>query len=111
MTDRRQAARDAVKDRPVRRGLYAVRCTATGGTWVGASPNLDAARNGAWFALRTGAHRDRGLQASWQAHGEAAHVFETLETLDDDVHPTRVHDLLKLGREAWVARLGAGLLL
>ncbi len=89
------------------RGAYAVRCTATGGVWVGASRNLDAAKNGAWFALRIGSHMSKTLQAEWNAHGEPAFEYEILEKLDDDVSPMAIDDLLKEKRAHWVEQLGA----
>jgi hypothetical protein len=78
---------------------------------VGASLNLDATRNRAWFALRMGQHQDRSLQAVWHAYGETAFQYDVLEKLDDDVLPMAIADLLKEKMRAWAARLGAPTLL
>jgi hypothetical protein len=95
------------KERKPSLGAYAVRCTANGQVWVGASRNLDATRNGCWFTLRSGGHIDKPLQLEWNTHGEAAFQYEILETLDDDLHPMAIPDLLKQVRQRWVDRLQA----
>ena len=88
-----------------------MRCSASGRVWVGASPNLHAARNSTWFLLRHGDHRDAALQADWRTLGEHAFFFDVLETLAADVAPVLVPELLKEKRRDWAARLGAGVLL
>jgi hypothetical protein len=105
-TDRKEAVK-AFKARKVARGVFAVRCTATGRVWVDSSPNLDASRNGVWFSLRHGGYFNRSLQAEWNAHGADAFQFEVLESLHDDVAPLAVKDLLKEKKREWVQRLGA----
>jgi hypothetical protein len=104
--DRKQAAKE-FKERKVARGVFGVRCTATGETWVDSSPNLGAARNGLWFQLRTGLHRDKRLQSEWNAHGEASFDFEILETLGDDVSHINARDLLRNKKLEWAAKLNA----
>ncbi len=110
-TSDRKAAIDQYKNRRPHRGVFAVRCTATGGVWVGASPNLEAARNSTWFTLRTGAHRDAALQAEWRAHGEESFRYEVLEELDPDILPMAVPDALKQKKREWAAKEGAPTLL
>jgi hypothetical protein len=107
----RKAAIEAFKNREPRRGVFAVRCTATGGTWVGATPNLEAAHNGLWFMLRLGTHRDRALQSEWQAHGESAFHYEVLEELEPDILEMDVADALKQKKREWAAKEGARTLL
>jgi hypothetical protein len=107
----RKAAIQDFKDRSPDRGVYAVRCVPDGRVWVGASPNLGAAKNGLWFQLRAGVCRDRALQEAWTAAGEEAFTFEVLERLDDDVAAMRVSDLLKQGRERHAREAGASVLL
>ena len=104
--NRKEAAKQ-FKDRKVPRGIFAVRCRVTGETWVDSSPNLGAARNGTWFQLRTGTHRDQRLQAEWNPHGEEAFEFEILETLDDDASPILLRDLLREKKRKWAAERGA----
>jgi hypothetical protein len=104
--DKKKAAED-FKNRKVPRGIFAVRCKETGGTWVDSSPNLDAARNGTWFGLRAGGFRDKSLQAEWNAHGEDAFEFEVLEILPDDVAAMNLRDVLKERKRLWAEKLGA----
>ncbi len=49
-----------------------MRCDSTGHAWVGASRDLNAARNGLWFMLRTGSNRNAELQAEWKSTGNSA---------------------------------------
>ncbi len=102
--EERKRAIDAYKDRKPRQGVFAVRCASTGHVWVGASPHLDAARNGLWFMLRTGSYRDASLQLEWRAHGEPGFRFEVLEELEADVSPLLVRDLLREKKAHWVGR-------
>ena len=95
------------KERKTALGVFAVRCTATGRVWVDLSRNLDAAKNGTWFGLRHGSHRDKSLQEEWNGFGENAFQYEVLEKLEDDVHPLAVADRLKEMRSRWIAQLGA----
>ncbi len=106
LENRKQAIR-AFKERKVARGIFAVRCTASGEVWVGSSPNLEAWRNSLWFSLRGGAYPAPALQREWNAHGETAFRFEILETLDDDVSPIALSDVLKKKKLGWIGQLGA----
>ena len=103
--DRKEAIKQ-YKSRAVERGIFAIRCTATGQVWVGSTPNL-ATINGLWFMLRQGNHRNAALQAAWNEHGEQSIVSETLETLDEDVPELAVRDLLKKRKQHWIEQLGA----
>ena len=107
---RKEAIRE-YKERKTPRGIFAIRCATSGRAWVGATRNLDAAKNSAWFGLRMGAHLDKALQEEWNIHGEQAFGYEVLEKFDDDLHPMELGDLLKGRRLDWVWRLGAGKLL
>lgn len=104
--DRKEAIQKFKERKPLL-GAYAVHCTATGRVWVGSSRNLDATKNGTWFCLRSGTHVDKSLQQEWDAHGEQAFEYRILDTLDEDVHPTAVGDLLKSKRTEWAARSNA----
>lgn len=92
--------------RKIPKGIFAIRCRTTGAVWVDSSPNLDAARNGSWFQLRGGLHRDRGLQKEWNACGEETFDFEVLETLDQDLPALGIPDLLRDKKSKWVAEVG-----
>ncbi len=104
--DKKAAIRE-YKERPVARGVFAVRCEATGKVWIDSYPNLTAAKNGLWFALRNGDHRDKELQAEWKQHGEEQFEFEVLEELDPDLPQMAVHDELKARKAAWIEQLQA----
>lgn len=110
MTSRKDAIRE-YKERPPNMGAFAIRCLASNRSWVGTSRNLTAAKNGAWFTLRMGMHRDQALQSEWNTHGEAAFEYDILEKLDEDLAPMAVADLLKEKARVWAARLNAPTLL
>jgi hypothetical protein len=103
---RRQIA-DEFKERKVPRGIFAVRCPATGDAWVGSSPNLDAARNSLWFQLRAGRYRNTSLQKIWAQHGEEAFSLDVLEQFDDEISPLLLNDLFAAKKKEWVETLGA----
>lgn len=105
--NRRDAAR-AYKERAPRRGVFAVRCTATGEVWASASPNLDKQQNSTWFSLRLGLHPNRALQAAWTQHGEDAFSFEVLAELKpSDASDYAVRADLKSLEAEWRERLSA----
>jgi hypothetical protein len=78
--ERREAARQ-FKERKPSFGIYALRCSTTGRSWVDSSPNLNAAQNGQFFQLRQRLHRNKELQVEWNTHGEESFHFEVLEVL------------------------------
>ena len=104
--DRKEAIRRFKEQKPDV-GIYALRCTATGHVWVGASKNLEATRNRCWFSLRNGLNLDPSLHGEWTAHGEPAFQYEILDRLEKDLHPLEVDDLLKEKVIDWAARFGA----
>jgi len=97
--ERREAARQ-FKERKPSPGIYALRCTTSGRTWVDSSPNLDAARNSQFFQLRQRLHRNKELQAEWDAHGEPSFRFEVLEKLPEDTPSLNLRDLLAERKQA-----------
>ena len=103
----RKAAISAYKELPLDWGVFAVRCSATGQTWVGGSRHLSKQRNGLWFALRMGGCRHPALQASWTAHGEAAFSLEPLEQLPADTSAIARVRILKERTADWLSQLDA----
>jgi hypothetical protein len=104
----RKALLRAYKERKVEAGIYAVRCAVTGQAWVGATPDLATRQNGVWFSLRQGSHREKSLQAAWNAHGPDAFVFEAVEAIDAEGLDRFGRDSrLKDRREHWIAALNA----
>ena len=79
----RKAAVAAYKERKVVGGIYAVRCEASGETWVGQWPDIETIQTRLWFTLRHGAVPHKGLLAAWREHGEARFSFEILEKLEE----------------------------
>lgn len=104
--NRKEAIKE-FKARKVPRGIYAVRCNATGRVWVTSSPNLSAAKNSLWFTLKNRSGMNRDLQAEWNTHGAEAFEYQVLEQLDDDVAPLALGDLLKERKLHWIAELSA----
>ena len=105
--EQKKEAINSFKERKSLLGVFAVRCTTSGKVWVGFSRNLDATRNGIWFSLRHGGHRDKPLQDEWNAQGEPAFQYEVLEKLKDDVTLLLVAELLKDTKRRWMAQLDA----
>ena len=107
--DARKEAIRKFKERKPNRGIYVVHCSATG-NWVGSSRNLDATRNGIWFSLRLGSHREKSLQEEFSRQGEPAFEYQVVERLDEDVAALGVADLLKEKASLWTGQLGARML-
>ena len=108
MNKSRKELVQAYKERKPRRGVFAVRCAATGMVWVSATPTLDTQQNQTWFGLRSGGHPNRALQEAWKTHGEAAFSYEILEELAaDDASAYAVRADLKAMEARWRETLGA----
>ncbi len=107
----KQSRRDAVRDfkeRKVPRGVFAVRCAATGQAWVTASRNLAGEETKLRFSLKHGGYINREVQAAWNAHGEAGVSFEILEVFDDEaIGLVGRADLAKTRAAHWRSELGA----
>jgi hypothetical protein len=103
---RKVAVREFKEQKPLL-GAYAVRCSATGRTWVGVSRNLNATRNGCWFMLRGGLHQSKTMQADWNAHGESAFEYEILDGTDEEIDALLIDRMLKEKKAGWVAKLSA----
>ena len=106
--DRKRELAREYKERKPQRGVYAVRCTATGEVWASASPKLDTQQNSTWFQLRMGGHPNKALQAAWKQHGEAAFTYEVVAELSDEERSDYALKAdLKALAEEWRAKLGA----
>ena len=104
--DKREERKE-FKSRRTPKGIFAIRCAPTSEAWVSASDHLDSARNGIWFQLRNGLHQNKRLQSEWNANGEEAFAFEVLETLDDDISPLLLKDVLRERQKHWENELRA----
>src|SRR5262245_31459176 len=105
---RKRELAQAYKERKKRRGVFAVRCAATGQAWVSATPNLDTQQNAVWFMLKNGgSHSNKSLYAAWKAHGEAAFSYDILAELPDEGQSDyAVRADLKALEEEWRTKLG-----
>ena len=106
----RKEAIKEYKARKIPRGVFALRCTTTGHIWIDTALNLEAARNGLWYILRHGLHRNKALQAEWNANGEQSFEYEILEKLEDDLAIIAVGDALKEKKRHWVGQLSGEIL-
>jgi hypothetical protein len=104
--DKREARKE-FKSRTTPKGVFALRCAASKDVWVSGSDHLNSERNGLWFMLRGGLHHNKSLQAAWNAQGEKAFMFEVVETLDDDISPLLLKDILRERQKHWEKELGA----
>ncbi len=106
--DRKRALTAAYRERKARPGVFAIRCAACAGAWVGTSRELANRQNGIWFALRMGTSLNRAMQQAWRDHGEAAFTYEELQVLDgDDLSAWSLDQALKDAGAAWRERLQA----
>jgi len=84
--DRRERIR-AYKETPRPMGVFAVRDTITGTTFVGASVDLPSMLNRQRFQLEMGGHPDPALQRAWDQSGAGAFGFEVLDELEPSDAP------------------------
>lgn len=107
MTIDRKAATAAFRERKPSPGVYAVRCSGSGGLWLGQAADMTNVQNRHWFALRMGSHTNRVMQAAWASHGEASFSLEIIETLADEddriALASQLRDALKRWRTTLVA--------
>ncbi|MFN7996020.1 MAG: GIY-YIG nuclease family protein [Bryobacteraceae bacterium] len=105
----KRAARREFKAKKVFKGVFAVRCKASGKVWVSTSQNLEASHTSLWFQLRNQSGLNKALQAEWNAHGEPAFAYEVLERLAEDISPLLIRDTLRDRQKHWQQELGAAL--
>lgn len=106
--ERRKASITAYKERKVAAGVFAIRCAASGETWVGRAPDLDTIWRRLSFELAQGGSRRASLQAAWEAHGAAGLAFEVLEAIEEEIDSVR-DKRLKARLDHWRETLGAEL--
>lgn len=89
--NRRVLARSA-RDAFPAMGVYAIRNRATGQVRVKSSRNVPGAINRLTFELRQGCHRDRDLQALWNARGADGVAMDVLELVRERNDPLFDYD-------------------
>ena len=107
-SSRRKELLQQYAERKLSVGVFAVKCAATGETWVAWSRSLDKRKNGIWFELRAGGgHGVTEIYPSWKAHGEDAFRYEILEEITEaNLH--KLETLLEERANHWRDKLGAG---
>src|SRR5262249_11160876 len=85
--DRKRALTRLYKETAPQRGVYVIRNTASGRTFIGGSMNLPGAINRARFELGLGQHRNAELQRDWLALGADSFAFEVVDTLKQREDP------------------------
>src|SRR5215216_756024 len=83
----KKAAREGYKSRVIQHGIVAIRCTATGEAWVGATTQAGIGKNAIWTQLRFGVSHNKKMQTAWNTHGEESFVYEMVETFDTGLSP------------------------
>jgi len=108
MVSSRKTAIQAYKKRKISRGVFAVRCLATGTVWVDHAMDLDAAEKRTSFVLPLGDRfLDQEIFAEFRAHGAESFRYEILEKFDEDLSPLALRDLLKQRKLHWLGQLNA----
>ncbi len=87
-------------------GVYRIRNTQSGKSYVGFSKDLRAILNRHRTELKFGSHRNKELLGEWKSLGEAAFEFEVLDELKpDDKNRTDPEEDLRTLAEMWIGRL------
>jgi hypothetical protein len=104
----RKALIRAYKDAPPPAGIFAVRNTVNGMTFLTATMNLPGLRNRMSHDLQEGTHPNQVLQRDYNELGADAFAFEVLDTLEpsDDPAHDAAEELATL-EEMWRDRLTA----
>lgn len=101
---RKKALLEAYKNRRPDMGVIALRCEATGETFLEISKDISATMNGIRIKLNAGFHPNRRLLELWKAYGEANFTFSVARTLKyDDPSEDHRRELEKLREECLAA--------
>lgn len=94
------------KNTPKPMGIFQVRNTVQGKSFIGTSTNLPAMLNRQRFQLELGSHPDRELQQDWNELGLEAFVFQVLDRLEPPKEPGHdPTDDLRTLKALWVEKL------
>lgn len=75
------------KETPRTMGVFAIRNTASGRSFIGSSVDVTARLNRNRSELRMGAHKNSELQGDWNRLGPDAFSFDVLDTLKPSDEP------------------------
>ena len=94
---RKKQLKQAYHERKPTMGVLAMRCRATGETFLIATNNPQATENGLAARFDGGRHPNKHLQELWNEHGRDGFTFEVVEELDcDDAHEDHAEELQEL---------------
>ena len=87
-------------------GVYRIRNTQNGKSYIGYSIDLQARINRQKMELKFGSHRNSELLGEWKSFGESSFEFEVLDELElDESSKTDPAEELCILREMWVRKL------
>lgn len=87
-------------------GIYRIRNTQNGKSYIGYSPDLQARMNRHKTELRFGSHRNSGLLGEWKSFGESSFEFEVLDELDlDENSKADPMEELQVLMDMWISKL------
>jgi hypothetical protein len=87
-------------------GVYRIRNTQTGKSYIGFSTDLQAGMNRHKAELKFGSHRNPELLAEWKSLGESCFQFEVLDELEqDDKAQADPMEELRILSEMWMRKI------
>jgi len=87
-------------------GVYRIRNTQNGKSYVGFNTDLQAIINRQKAELKFGSHRNTALLGEWKSFGESSFKFEVLDELEHDEN-SKVNPVeeLRILSEMWVRKI------
>jgi hypothetical protein len=108
-SDRKELTR-TYKETPRTMGVFAIRNTVSGRSFIGSSVDVTARLNRQRFQLDLGQHPNRELQRDWKLQGADAFAFDVLDTLKPSDQPgADPADDLAVLEAMWRDKLSASL--
>ena len=102
----RSEAKSDYKQAKRQMGVYRIRNTRNGKSYVGFSIDLQARINRQKTELKLGSHRNRELLDEWKSFGESSFEFVVLDELEHDENSkTNPLEDLRILCEMWVHKL------
>jgi len=87
-------------------GVYTIRNTQNGKSYVGYSTDLQAKINRQKAELKFGSHRNQGLLDEWKTFGESAFEFAVLDELEHEENSNAdPEEELRVLSDMWIRRL------
>ncbi|WP_390567422.1 GIY-YIG nuclease family protein [Zavarzinella formosa] len=81
---------------PLRGGVYAIKCSANGRVYIGATGNLAERKSQHKSRLKANRHDHPELQADYNAHGKSVFAWHVLLYSDSDLQRVRLESSLVL---------------